>query len=118
MGFAVGRLYVEQHFGPEAKARMDELIANLVEAYRRNISDLDWMTPATRRGARKLRQVHPQIGYPAHWRDYSALVVDRGDLVATTRGRCRSSRIASSPRSAHPSTATNGSMTPQTVNAY
>ena len=51
MGDAVGKLYVERHFPPEAKARMDELVANLREAYRVSINDLDWMTPQTRERA-------------------------------------------------------------------
>jgi hypothetical protein len=50
MGDAVGRLYVERHFPPDAKARMDVLVANLREAYRVSINDLDWMTPDTRSG--------------------------------------------------------------------
>ena len=51
MGDAVGKLYVERHFPPDAKARMDELVANLREAYRVSITDLEWMTPQTRQRA-------------------------------------------------------------------
>lgn len=82
MGDAVGKLYVERHFPPAAKARMDELVANLREAYRVSITNLDWMTPETReRALAKLDKfTPPKIGYPARWRDYSALVIDRGDL--------------------------------------
>ena len=81
MGDAVGRLYVERHFPPDAKARMDVLVANLREAYRVSINDLDWMTPDTRqRALAKLDKFTAKIGYPAKWRDYSALVIDRDDL--------------------------------------
>ncbi len=72
MGDAVGKLYVERHFPPGAKARMDELVANLREAYRVSINDLEWMTPETREKAlAKLDKFTPKIGYPKKWRDYS-----------------------------------------------
>ncbi|MGH3582917.1 MAG: peptidase M13, partial [Mycobacterium sp.] len=81
MGDAVGKLYVRRHFPPGAKARMDQLVANLREAYRVSISDLEWMTPETReRALAKLDKFTPKIGYPVRWRDYPGLVIDRGDL--------------------------------------
>ena len=65
MGDAVGKLYVERHFPPLAKARMDELVANLREAYRVSINSLEWMTPQTREKAlAKLDKFTPKIGYP------------------------------------------------------
>ena len=119
MGFAVGRLYVDKHFGPEAKARMDELIANLVEAYRRNISDLEWMTPDTREKAlTKLGKFTPKIGYPARWRDYSALVVDRGDLVGNYARAMSFEQDREFAKIGAPVDHDEWFMTPQTVNAY
>ncbi|MGC4933305.1 M13 family metallopeptidase [Gordonia sp. DT30] len=119
MGFAVGRLYVEQHFPPEAKARMDELIDNLVEAYRRNISDLDWMTPATREKAlTKLGKFTPKIGYPARWRDYGALTVDRGDLVGNVARAASFEQERELAKIGAPVDRDEWFMTPQTVNAY
>ena len=86
MGDAVGRLYVERHFPPAAKARMDELVANLREAYRVSINSLEWMTPQTREKALvKLDKFTPKIGYPAKWRDYSTLVIERDDLYGNVR---------------------------------
>ena len=86
MGDAVGKLYVERHFPPDAKARMDELVANLREAYRVSIEPLDWMTPETRqRALAKLDKFTPKIGYPNKWRDYSTLGVDRDDLYGNFR---------------------------------
>ncbi|MBE7190498.1 ABC transporter substrate-binding protein, partial [Jatrophihabitans endophyticus] len=85
VGFAVGKLYVERHFPPAAKARMDELIANLVEAYRRNISDLDWMSPATREKAlAKLDKFTPKQGasfvrFDGYWGDKA--LPDRTEFV-------------------------------------
>ncbi len=118
-GFAVGRLYVAKHFPPEAKARMDELIGNLVEAYRRNISELEWMTPATREKAlTKLGKFTPKIGYPAHWRDYSALTVDRGDLIGNVARAASFEQDREFAKIGAPVDRDEWFMTPQTVNAY
>ncbi|HNP56401.1 MAG TPA: M13-type metalloendopeptidase [Gordonia sp. (in: high G+C Gram-positive bacteria)] len=119
MGFAVGRSYVAQYFPAAAKARMDELIANLVEAYRRNISDLEWMTPATRAKAlAKLESFNPKIGYPAHWRDYSALLVDRGDLIGNVARAAAFENNREFAKIGAPVDRDEWFMTPQTVNAY
>ncbi len=72
LGEAAGKLYVARHFPPEAKARMQQLVKNLIEAYRQDIQDLDWMSPETRKKAlEKLAKFTPKIGYPDKWRDYS-----------------------------------------------
>ncbi|MGV0807756.1 M13 family metallopeptidase [Mycolicibacterium setense] len=119
MGDSLGKLYVERYFPPEAKARMDELVANLREAYRVSINDLDWMTPETRAKALvKLDKFTPKIGYPARWRDYSALVVERDDLY----GNYRRGHVVNSDRElaklGGPVDRDEWFMTPQTVNAY
>ena len=119
MGDALGKLYVERHFPPDAKARMDELVANLREAYRVSINQLEWMTPETRqRALAKLDKFTPKIGYPATWRDYSALVIERDDLY----GNYRRGAIVSSEREVAklggPVDRDEWFMTPQTVNAY
>ncbi|HEY2679531.1 MAG TPA: M13 family metallopeptidase [Steroidobacteraceae bacterium] len=81
MGEALGKLYVEKYFPPEHKARMEALVGNLLEAYRRDIDTLDWMSAETNVGARaKLAKIVTKIGYPDHWRDYSALQISRDDL--------------------------------------
>lgn len=119
MGDAVGRLYVERHFPPDAKARMDILVANLREAYRVSINDLDWMTPETRTKAlAKLNKFTPKIGYPAKWRDYSALAVNRDDLYGNV---IRGTEVAFDREIAKlggPVDRDEWFMTPQTVNAY
>ncbi|MCF6386583.1 M13 family metallopeptidase [Mycobacterium sp. MBM] len=119
MGDAVGKLYVARHFPPEAKTRMDELVANLREAYRVSITNLAWMTPETReRALAKLDKFTPKIGYPARWRDYSALVVDRTDLYGNyQRGyACEFDRDLA--KLGGPVDRDEWFMTPQTVNAY
>jgi putative endopeptidase len=119
MGDAVGKLYVERHFPPTAKARMDELVANLREAYRVSISDLDWMTPATReRALAKLDKFTPKIGYPKKWRDYSKLVVDRDDLYGNYRRGYEVGYDRELAKLGGPVDRDEWFMTPQTVNAY
>ncbi|MBG6084821.1 M13 family metallopeptidase [Zhihengliuella flava] len=80
VGEDIGQLYVERYFPGEAKARMDALVAQLIEAYRRSISELPWMSQATREKAlEKLSMFRPKIGYPVKWIDYSA--IEAGDDV-------------------------------------
>ena len=118
MGEAVGRLYVERHFAVSARARMDELVANLVEAYRRSILTLEWMGEATRaRALDKLGQFTPKIGYPVRWRDYGGLAVG-ADLVGNVRA---AAAFEFARQLAKIGTAVDHDewlMTPQTVNAY
>lgn len=110
MGDAVGRLYVERHFPPDAKARMDVLVDNLREAYRVSINDLEWMTPETRqRALAKLDKFTAKIGYPKKWRDYSALVIDRNDLYGNVIRGARWPTTGKWPSSAARSIATSGS---------
>ena len=119
MGDAVGRLYVQHHFPPQAKTRMDTLVANLREAYRISITDLEWMTPATRqRALAKLDKFTAKIGYPERWRDYSTLVVARDDLYGNV---IRGSEVGFDREAAKlggPVDRDEWFMTPQTVNAY
>ncbi len=86
MGEAVGQLYVERHFKPEAKAQMDKLVQFLIEAYRQSIEQLDWMTDETKqRALEKLSKFNPKIGYPEKWKDYSSITINKDDLVENVR---------------------------------
>ncbi|KJL39552.1 Neutral endopeptidase [Microbacterium ginsengisoli] len=119
LGEAVGRVYVERHFPPQAKVAMDELVANLIEAYRQSIATLEWMSPETReRALAKLDAFTPKIGYPVRWKDYSALVVDPADVV----GNVRRAHVVEHDRQlgkvGGPIDRDEWFMTPQTVNAY
>ncbi|WP_416382294.1 M13 family metallopeptidase [Nocardia transvalensis] len=119
LGEAVGKLYVARHFPPAAKERMQQLVANLTEAYRRNISDLDWMGPQTRQAAlAKLEKFTPKIGYPDTWRDYSAVEIDRGDLVGNYRRGYAAEHDRDLRKLGGPVDRGEWFMTPQTVNAY
>ncbi len=119
MGDALGRLYVERYFPPQAKARMDELVANLREAYRVSINTLEWMTPQTREKAlAKLDKFTPKIGYPATWRDYSSLVIARDDLYGNYRRGYELEYDRDLAKLGGPVDRDEWFMTPQTVNAY
>ena len=119
MGDAVGRLYVDRHFPPDAKGRMDILVANLLKAYRVSISDLEWMTPETRRRAlTKLDKFTAKIGYPKHWRDYSDLVISRNDLYGNVIRGSEASSNRELAKLGGPVDREEWFMTPQTVNAY
>ena len=119
LGEAVGRIYVERHFQPSAKASMDVLVAHLVEAYRRSIADLGWMTEETRsRALEKLEKFTPKIGYPVKWRDYSTLAIDAGDLIANVRRANEFEFQRELGKIGNPLDRDEWFMTPQTINAY
>ncbi|MFD6155451.1 M13 family metallopeptidase [Nocardia sp. NPDC060256] len=119
LGEAVGKLYVAEHFPPAAKAKMVELVANLQEAYRRNIAELDWMGADTRAAAlAKLEKFTPKIGYPDKWRDYSDVVIDPADLVGNYRNGYAADHDRDLNKLGGPVDHDEWFMTPQTVNAY
>jgi putative endopeptidase len=119
LGEAVGKIYVERHFSPTAKERMDTLVANLVQAYHRSITELDWMTDETKdRALDKLSKFRPHIGYPTKWRDYSALRIDRGDLLGNVMRIAGFEMDRSLNKIGQPIDREEWLMTPQTVNAY
>ena len=77
---AVGKIYVERHFPASAKADVDAMVQNIVQAFDRRLQSLDWMAPETLAEARrKVETVTVGIGYPEHWRDYSSLEIRAGD---------------------------------------
>ncbi len=119
MGDAVGKLYVQQHFPPGAKARIDALVDNLQAAYRLSITELDWMTPQTReRALTKLEKFTAKVGYPAKWRDYSRLVIDRNDLYGNYQRGYAVNHDRELAKLGGPVDRDEWFMTPQTVNAY
>jgi putative endopeptidase len=119
MGDAVGKLYVQRHFPPDAKARIDALVDNLQEAYRISVGDLDWMTPATReRALTKLSKFTAKVGYPTKWRDYSKLEIDRDDLYGNYQRGYAVDHDRELAKLGGPVDRDEWFMTPQTVNAY
>ena len=119
LGEAVGKLYVAEHFSPTAKARMDELVANLLDAYRDSIEQLDWMTEGTRAEAlKKLSGFTPKIGFPEKWKDYSALEIRGDDLVGNVVRTTQFAVDELARKAGQPVEKHEWLMTPQTVNAY
>jgi endothelin-converting enzyme len=119
MGELIGRMFVESHFGAEAKANMLELVGNLIKAFDTSIDSLEWMSPATRVEAKKkLSKITVKIGYPDKWRDYSALTVRADDLIGNLlrASEFQHNRLVS--RTGGPVDKGEWLMTPQTVNAY
>lgn len=119
MGEAIGRVYVDRHFPPSAKEAMDELVANLIEAYRQSIAELEWMGPETReRALSKLDAFTPKIGYPTKWKDYATLEIDPEDLVGNVRRAHIHEHDRQLGKIGQPIDREEWFMTPQTVNAY
>ena len=119
IGEGVGKLYVAKYFPPENKARMEKMVGNLLAAFRQSVDTLDWMGPETKKEAKaKLDAFTPKIGYPSKWRDYSALQINKDDLL----GNVARSNIFDYNRNINklgqPVDRTEWDMTPQTVNAY
>ncbi len=119
LGEAIGRIYVERHFAIGAKATMDVLVDNLVEAYRESITHLAWMTADTRaRAIDKLDKFTPKIGYPSKWRDYSGLQITPDDLLSNVRATNEFEFQRELGKIGKPIDREEWFMTPQTINAY
>ena len=119
IGEAVGKVYVERHFPPTSKQMMDELVANLVTAYRRSIEALDWMGEDTKQKAYdKLDRFYPKIGYPTEFRDYSSLTVSADDLMGNVASASAFETDRQLEKVGQPVDRDEWLMLPQTVNAY
>ncbi len=119
IGEAVGEVYVARHFPPRAKEMMVDLVSNLIEAYRRNIDALDWMTEETKQRAfRKLETFRPKIGYPDEFRDYSNLEVTADDLLGNVRAVAAFETDRELDKIGGPVDRDEWFMLPQHVNAY
>jgi putative endopeptidase len=119
IGEALGKLYVAKYFPPSAKAAAEKLVHNLLRAYEADIKTLPWMTPATRAKAlEKLHKFTPHIGYPDKWRDYSALVIKRDDLLGDAQRSAMFEWNRQLKRIDEPVDKGEWGMTPPTVNAY
>ena len=119
LGDAVGKIYVKKYFTPEAKVRMDELVNNLMKAYKTSIDGLTWMTPKTKeRALEKLAKINTKIGYTEKFRDYSKLEIDKDDLIGNLMRSAKVEHDRMLDRLGKPVDKTVWGMTPQTVNAY
>ncbi|HLI76451.1 MAG TPA: M13 family metallopeptidase [Acidobacteriaceae bacterium] len=119
LGEAVGQDWVKQNFPPEAKDNMEKLVSALKVALDQDIQQLPWMSPETKAQAElKLKAFRDKIGYPAHWRDYSTLVVKRDDLLGNVERSAVFERNRNLAKYGKPVDETEWGMTPPTVNAY
>jgi predicted metalloendopeptidase len=119
VGEALGQVYVEKQFPPEAKARMDAMIDNLVRAYRERLQKLDWMTDVTRQQAlAKLEAFARKIGNPAKWKDYSSLRLSKDAYFQNTRQAAALEEKRDIAKIGKPVDRSEWGMTPPTVNAY
>jgi endothelin-converting enzyme/putative endopeptidase len=119
LGEAVGRIYAERHYPPASSRQMAELIANLRDALDERITASPWMDDATKQQAKaKLKAFEPRIGHPEKWIDYTALRVDRGDLLGNALRANEFAWKLQLARLGTPVDRALWNMTPQTVNAY
>ena len=119
MGWGVGQLYTAKYFPPEAKAKIESLVRNLLNAYRSRLEKLDWMGPDTKAEAlRKLDTYVIKVGYPEHLRDYSSLVITDDDLVGNVARAAAADWTFNVKRLPGPVERSDWAMTPQTNDAY
>jgi putative endopeptidase len=119
LGEAVGQIYVAKHFPESHKARMQSLVANLIEAYRQSISGLAWMGEDTKHEAlKKLEAFRSKIGYPDEWIDYSAVEIEPSDLLGNVERAHSADVDRHLDEVGKPVDRNKWLMTPQTVNAY
>lgn len=119
LGEALGELFVKKHFPTAAKKRMGELVENLRAAMKEELEKADWLEADTRKSAiLKLNSFEAKIGYPARWRDYSAVVVKRDAYHASVRSAALSTRAYRLSKIGKPTEKNDWGMTPPTVNAY
>mgnify|MGYP000172601751 CR=1 FL=1 len=119
LGFAIGKMYVDRYFSPEAKKQAQDLLKNIRFVLREDINNLAWMTPQTRKEAlKKLDLMEERIGYPAKWRDYSSLNVDRGPYVLNVIRANEFLVKRDLNKIGKPIDRSEWGMTPQTINAY
>jgi len=119
LNWAVGQLYAERYFPAPTKAAITSLVGDVKAAFRRRLSTLDWMSPATRREAlKKLDTYIIKVGYPDSWRDYSNVTIRRDDLVGNVRRAAAADWDFYVQRSKGPVDKGDWLMTPQTNDAY
>jgi putative endopeptidase len=119
LGEALGQVYVEKYFPPDAKAHALEMVHNLTAALRQDIPTLSWMGAATRTQAiTKLQAFGVKIGYPDKWRDYSGLNIVRNNYMQNELGAAHFEFARQLKKIGKPVDKTEWGMTPPTVNAY
>lgn len=119
LGEALGEVFVQKHFPPEAKRRMNELVENLRATLREELSNATWLEPATRQAAvAKLNAFVAKIGYPDKFRDYGKVAIDPSKYYENLRTASLNERLYRLAKIGQPVDRNEWGMTPPTVNAY
>jgi len=120
LGDALGKKYVEKYFPPEAKARAQEMVGNIIAAMHDTIEGLSWMGPETKKKAlEKLATLNPKIGYPNKWKDYSSISLSRDSYWKNQEAAARWNVVDDNwNRIGKPTDRGRWGMTPPTSNAY
>jgi predicted metalloendopeptidase len=119
LGEALGKVFVEKYYPPEAKARTLKMVNQLEAALKQDISELPWMSEVTKKQALvKLAAIQNKIGYPAQWRDYTALKIERGDALGNSLRANAFEVHRELAKIGKPLDKQEWQMTPPTVNAY
>jgi endothelin-converting enzyme/putative endopeptidase len=119
LGDLLGQKYVETAFGPDAKARIGELVGDLDKAMAEDIRGLAWMGGETRKAAlAKLAAITNNVGYPRKWRDYGNLAISRGDFYGNSVGIAEFQRQRRIVKIGKPTDKSEWNMTTPTVNAF
>lgn len=119
LGEMLGQLYVERYFKPEAKQRMQNLVANLQTSFEDRIKRLDWMSEATKkRGIEKLHAFTKKIAYPDKWLEYEGVTISKNDFIGNVRRANVWEYNDMITRMGKPVDRTRWGMTPPTINAY
>jgi putative endopeptidase len=119
LGEALGKAFVEEAFGPQAKADTLKMVQDIKQAMRQDIDAAAWMSGETKKAALvKLNAVVDRIGYPEKWRDYSAIRVTRDDALGNLQRATAANRHRSLAKIGEPVDRSEWRMTPPTVNAY
>jgi putative endopeptidase len=119
LGELVGQLYVEKHFQPEAKKRMDELVENLKRAFAKRIESREWMGEGTKKQAlEKLSLFTTKIGYPDPWKDYTDLKIDSPRFADNLMASAKFEHARELKKLGGPIDRSEWHMTPHTINAY
>ncbi|MEO7970365.1 MAG: M13 family metallopeptidase [bacterium] len=119
LGEALGQLYIQKTFTPAARVRAQDMVKNLVDALRSDLTTLSWMSQETRQKAiSKLDAFIRKIGYPDKWRSYEALQVSRGPFYNNTISARQFEVKRNLGKIGKPVDKTEWGMSPPTVNAY
>ena len=120
VGEALGKLYVDEMFPPEAKAKAESMIENVIAAYKDRINALEWMSDSTKvKAIEKLNKFTVKVGYPDKWKDYSSMEVKPGNTYYDNMVAVQTWNLKDNlEKIDEPVDRTEWGMSPQTVNAY